>query len=101
MGIAQTKQTEIWILTRLNRPKHGCRPHRTDQIAGIGQTEKWVLARLKSEQQTDQRGRKSDIVQSRARIPKYGFFPDRADQNTGIMKTEQTEKLAFARPKYG
>ena len=48
MSIGQTKQTEIWVLARPNRPKYGYWPDRTDRNLGIGQTEQaeiWVFAR--------------------------------------------------------
>ena len=74
LGIGQTKQTEIWVLARPNRPKYGYWPDRTDQNLGIGQTEQtkiWVMARPNR--------------------PKYGYWPDETDRNMGIRQTEQTK----------
>ena len=41
MGIDQTEQAEIWVLTRLNRPKYGYWP---DRNMGIRQTEQTKIA---------------------------------------------------------
>ena len=110
MGIAQTKQTEIRILTRPNRPKHGYLPVRTDRNMGMCQTEIWVLARMTSGYQTDRTGRNSGIAQSkhtkiwfspRPSRPKYGYYPDGTDRNMGINQTEIRLLTRLNRKKYG
>ena len=38
-GIGQTKQTEVFVLARPNRPKYGYWPDGIDRNMGISQTE--------------------------------------------------------------
>ena len=63
LGMDQTKQTEAWVWTRLNRPTIGNGAERTDRRLGMGQTkqtEYWIWTR---------RNR-----------PMFGYWPDRTTQ---------------------
>ena len=95
MGIGQTEQTEIWVLTRPNSPKYGYWPDRTDQNMGIDRPN-----RPKFGHWPDLTGRNLGTGQTRQteiwvlaipNRPKYGYWPDRTDRNMGIRQTEQTK----------
>ena len=101
MGINQTEQNKIWVLTRSNR-----------QNTGIGHTEIWVLTRSKIPNYgywTDKSDRNMGFSQmehtriwvfTKPKRPTDGYEACLTDQNMGFSQTKQTQIRLLVRPKH-
>ena len=106
LGIKQSKQTEIWVLPRWNRPIYGFLPDLRDQNIGFDQNKQTKIREFVN--QTEQTDGNTGIAQTkhieawvfiqakqteiriltRPNRPKYGYKPDR---NISINQTEKTK----------